>query len=157
LAEAAAPDLGDGERVGRFVDTYLGVMGGIDQALRGPQPAAGMALTALEQGNLRRALGLAFQAGRHRDGVLLAQTLRDYLERAGRLRERDRLTEWVRERMPEDRLDEATCAAILQHAWTLFTQGQAQEALEAVQGLESRLLAGELADGDLAFQLAVAR
>ena len=157
LAEAAAPDLGDGDRVGRFVAVYLGVMGMIDQALRGSQPAAGMALMGLEQGNLRRALGLAFEAGRHRDGGMLAFTLRDYLERAGRLRERDRLTEWVRERMPEGRLDGATCAAIQQHAWTLFTQGRTEEALDSVQGLESRLLAGGLQDGDLTFQLAMTR
>jgi len=157
LAEAAAPDLGDAERVGGFVEVYLGVGPKIDKALRGSQPAAGMALTALEQGNLRRALGLAFEAGRHRDGWALADLLGGYLEMAGRLRERDRLTEWVRERMPEGRLDGATCAAIQQHAWTLFNQGRTEEALDSVQGLESRLLAGGLRDDVLAFHLALTR
>jgi len=157
LAEAAAPATGDAELAGRFIDCYLGVGGMVDGMLRGSEPAGGMAIMGLEQSNLRRAMTLAFKGGRHREGGALADTLRGYLERAGRLRERDRLTAWVRGQMPLDRLDGATCAAIRQQAWTLFTQGQAREALEAVQDLERRLEAGGLEDGDPPFQLAIAR
>ncbi len=157
LAESAAPATGDGERAGSFIGCYLQVMRMIDGALRGAQPAAGMALMRLEERNLRRALGLAFALGRHRDGWALADTLGVYLQMSGRLRERDRLTAWVRERMPEDRLDAAACDAIRQHAWSLFTQGQAQAALEAVLDLEQRLTGGGLAEGDAGFQLAMTR
>jgi len=157
LAEAAAPDTGDAELVGRFIGCYLWVGGMIDGLLRGSQPAAGMALMGLEQSNLRRAMSFACDRGRHREGGALANTLGVYLQTAGRLRERDRLTAWVRDRMPLDRLDGATCAAILDHAWTLLTQGQAREALEAVQDLERRLEAGGLEAGDQAFQLALTR
>jgi tetratricopeptide (TPR) repeat protein len=157
LAESAAPATGDGERTGSFIDGYLQVRGMVACALRGAQPAAGMALMRLEERNLRRALGLAFAGGRHRDGAMLADTLRGYLERSGRLRERDRLTGWVRHRMPDDRLDEATCAAIRRHAWSLFTQGQAQEALDAVLDLERRLAGGGLAPRDADFQRAMTR
>ncbi|WP_295385102.1 TIR domain-containing protein [uncultured Thiodictyon sp.] len=167
LADAAGPapvpTTADDPRAGRFIDCYLGVRQMIDGALRGSQPAAGMTLTRLELANLRRALDLAFAVGRHRDGALLAQTLRDFLERAGRLRERDRLVEQVRARMPADRLDGAACAAILQHAWSLFTRGEAQAALDAVLDLERRLADADgsasidqaaWADGELDFQRA---
>jgi tetratricopeptide (TPR) repeat protein len=157
LAEANPADWKDTEKAERFIGTYLGVGAMIGQALRGSRPAAGMELTSRELANLRRAMALAFERGRHRDGWALGDTLRDYLERAGRLRERDRLTAWVRENMPEDRLDSATCAAIRDHAWTLFTQGHAQEALDAVRALQGRLEAGELADEPPARQLALAR
>ena len=164
LAEAVAPahPATDGERAGRFIGVYRQVRDTIDDALRGSQPAAGMAITRLEQANLRRAMDLAFAAGRHRDGAMLADTLGDYLEMAGRLRERDRLVQWIRARMPTDRLDAAGCAAIRNYAWGLFTQGQAQAALDAVLDLEQRLAGGELAAGDFteddpAFQLAMAQ
>ena len=160
-AVSAEPAAGDDTRAGRFVDVYLQVGRMIDGALGGSRPAAGMALTRLELANLRRALELAFAAGRHRDGWALGDTLGKFLNRAGRLRERDRLVERVRSAMPADRLDPAACAAIRQHAWSLFTRGQAQQALDAVQDLERRLGAGggacELVDGDAARELALAR
>ncbi len=80
LADAAgppaAPSTADDPRAGRFIDVYLGVRRMIDGALGGSQPAAGMTLTRLELANLRRALDLAFAAGRHRDGAMLGDTLR---------------------------------------------------------------------------------
>lgn len=157
LAEAQPADREVGEKAERFIAVYLVVRQMIDQALRGAQPAAGMAITRRELANLRRAMHLAFARGGHREGVALADTLRAYLERAGRLRERDRLTAWVRLQMPEDRLDEAACDAILRHAWTRYTQGHAQEALDAVRDLQRRLEAGELTDEVPARQLALAR
>ncbi len=164
LAEAVAPadPEADAERAGRFIGVYRQLRDMIDGALRGSQPAAGMATARLEQANLRRAMDLAFGAGRHRDGWALGDTLGTYLQMAGRLRERDRLIQWVRSRIPADRLDAAGCAAIRVHAWGLFTQGQAHAALDAVLHLERRLADGELAAGDgpdedPAFQLAQAR
>jgi len=164
VAEAVAPaDPGaDVEHAGRFIAVYLQVIRLIDGALHGSRPAAGMAIARMEQANLRRAMDLAFAAGRHRDGWAVADTLRNYLERAGRRRERDRLVQWVRSQMPADRLDDAGCAAIRDHAWGLFTQGRAQAALDAVLDLERRLVGGELAAGDLpeddpAFELAQTR
>jgi len=153
LADAVAPDTGEAERAVRFVDCYLGVIIQISRATGGSQPAAGLALLGLEQPNLRRAMTQAFAAGRHLEGGLMGTTLQNYLERVGRLRERDRLAAWVLGRMPQDQLDFAACQAIREHAWTLFTQGQTQEALEAVQNLERRLEAGEGPDGDPAFEL----
>jgi len=157
LADVAAPDAGDDERVGRFVDVYLGVRDMIDEALSYSQPAAGMALMGLEQSNLRRAMTLAFRAGRHRDGGALAETLRNFLVMTGRSPESDRLTAWIREQMPKESLDGAVCAAIIDHAWSIFTQGQPQQALKAMQDLERRLCTEGLVDGDPAVPIALTR
>ena len=146
---ARAAELGE-----RFLAVYLRVMGAIDDMLRGRQPAAGMALAGREEANLRRALALAFQGGKHQEGWQIADTLGLYLERAGRRRERNALAAWVRGRLPDaesGELDEATCAAIQDHAWGLFQQGRGQEALEQVEGLLARL---QRSDGTL-FQIAM--
>jgi len=149
---AGAPDLEE-----RFIDVYLAVMQAADGALRGRQPAAGMALLAAEEANLRAAMLRAFRRGARQEGGWLAGTLGVYLERAGRLRDRDALAGWVKAQMPEDgALDEAACAATRQHAWSLFTQGHAAEAIRQVQELIARLEAEGLTGGeDPAFQIAV--
>jgi tetratricopeptide (TPR) repeat protein len=164
LAEAVTPadPTADGERAGRFIGVYRQVRDMIQNALIGSDPAAGIAIARLEQTNLRRAMDLAFAAGRRRDGAMLADTLGAYLQMAGRLREHDRLVQWVLSRMPADRLDATGCAAIHYHAWGLFTQGKAQAALDAVLDLERRLAGGkptavERLDEDPAIQLALAR
>jgi len=140
----------------RFIAVYLAVMRMADEALRGRQPAAGMALVGREEGNLRSAMARAFARGARHEGVLIADTLNVYLEMAGRLRERDRLVEWVRAQMPKGGvLDEAACAAIRQHAWSLFTQGQTDQAVRQVQELIARLETEGLTEGaDPAFQIA---
>ena len=131
----------------RFIAVYLSVMRAADDALLGRQPAAGIALIAREEANLRSAAGRAFCRGERQEGAWIADTLRLYLERSGRLRERDALAQWVRAQMPEgEGLDEASCAAILQHAWSRSTQGHADEAVRTVQGLISRLETEGLAD-----------
>ena len=141
----------------RFIAVYLAVVNMADEALGGRQPAAGMGLVAREEGNLRSAMARAFARGARYEGARIADTLRGYLERAGRLRERDGLVEWVRAQMPAGgALDQTACAAILQHAWSLFTQGQADQALRQVQELIARLEAEGLAGGaDPAFQVAL--
>ena len=158
LRYAARPEqVSDPEMAGeRFIGVYLGVRGLADQLLGGEQPAAGMALVGREEANLRRALQRALAAGLRGEGQDLADTLRLYLERAGRGRERDALVAWVHARLPEDVLDDVACSAILDHAWTLFSQGQARQALGMVQALLARLQAEGLAGGeDPAFQIAL--
>jgi tetratricopeptide (TPR) repeat protein len=141
----------------RFIEVYRAVRKVADDALQGRQPAAGMALLAREEANLRAAITSAFRRGERQAAWQMADTLGNYLERAGRLRERDSLVEWVRDNLPTDTgLDTAACHALLDHAWSLFTQGHAKEALEQVQGLIARLESEGLAGGaDPTSQLAV--
>jgi len=116
-----------------------------------------MALLAREEANLRAATARAFARGARPEGAAMADTLRLYLERAGRLRERDALVAWARDQLPDEgELDEAACAAVHQHAWSLFTQGKAAEATRQVQALIARLEAEGLADDDdPTFQIAL--
>jgi tetratricopeptide (TPR) repeat protein len=133
----------------RFIAVYLAVMRMADDALHGRQPAAGMALLAREEANLRAAMARAFARGARHEGGQMANTLGVYLHMAGRLRERDALIAWVQNQMPKGGgLDEAACAAVWQHAWALFTQGQAAEAVREVQALLARLEVEGLAGGD---------
>ncbi|MFO1428853.1 MAG: tetratricopeptide repeat protein [Candidatus Competibacteraceae bacterium] len=139
----------------RFIAVYGGVKATADQCLYGRQPAAGMVLVEREEANLRAAVRQAFRRGERQAAWSMADTLREYLQRAGRQRERDALVAWVRAQLPATAgLDHATWATTLQHAWSRFTQGQAAEAVQMVQNLIDRLEREGLADGsDPAFQL----
>ena len=140
----------------RFIEVYLSVRRAAEDALHGSRPAVGMGLMAREEANLRRAIRLAFGRNEHHQASQMATTLRDYLERAGRLRERDALTAWVKSQFPEEAgLTVAICAATRQHAWTCFTQGEREAAIQMVETLITRLETEGLADGtDPTFQIA---
>ena len=153
---AHRPANSEESRAARFVAVYTEVRGLAHSFLRGQQPAAGMVLVAQEEANLRRAASLAFQQGARAAGGGIIETLVDYLERAGRLRERNSLTAWAKAQLavPDGGLDDAACGAILDHAWTLLTQGEAGRAIEEVQQLLARLQRDGLGDGaDPTFQL----
>jgi len=142
----------------RFLGVYLAVMRMAYEALHGSQPGAGMVLAAREEANLRSAMTRAFRRGDRREGGRIADTLRDYLKRSGRLRERDALVEWVRRQQPEaDVLDKPACDAILDHARSRLTRGHAAEAVQMVEDLIARLETDGLADDeDPTFQTALA-
>jgi tetratricopeptide (TPR) repeat protein len=137
----SADDAGDVEAVEkRFIDVYLSVRKRIHKALNGTQPATGMALLSLEETNFLAALRYAFRRGARREGGWMADTLGDYLERAGRRRERDEFLAWVHSRLPaKAKLDQAAYGAILQHALALANQNRVSEAVAMVQNLIARL------------------
>lgn len=144
----------------KFISVYLEVAGMADKALHGSQPAAGMAHLTLEEANLRAAISLAFQRGAHYEAWLMAYTLGLYLGRAGRLREKASLAEWLLSKLPVGgKLNEASCDAIRQHAWSRFVQhGQAEEAIRTLQDLITRLETEDLeGDADPAIQIALAQ
>ncbi|VAW38388.1 hypothetical protein MNBD_CHLOROFLEXI01-3302 [hydrothermal vent metagenome] len=152
----------DDTMAARFVDVYRQVNKMAHDALFGKDPAWGMALMAREEANLRRAAALAFQQKQRSAGGDIANTLGEYLQRAGRLRERDGLTAWAKAQLTtagelaDGGLDAAACAAILQHVWTRFTQGEAAAAIADIQALLTQLQADGLRDGgDPTLQLAM--
>ncbi len=133
----------------RFVAVYLTVMREVDAALKGRAAAAGMALMEREEVNFRSALALAFRRGERRTGRALADTLGVYLQMAARPSEREALAYWVRAQMPEaERLDDANCAAIWEHASSLGDRGRADEAVATLQQLIARLEKEALAGGE---------
>nr|VFK29785.1 MAG: Tetratricopeptide repeat-containing protein [Candidatus Kentron sp. MB]VFK74945.1 MAG: Tetratricopeptide repeat-containing protein [Candidatus Kentron sp. MB] len=137
VAMENAPALRD-----RFLAMYLDVRDSINDALLGKHPAAGMQLAMREEGNLRRALTLALKTGKRWEGWQVANILLSYLERTGRLRERDKLVNWIKKKLPQSEMAgdiNYAWDAHLNHAWSLFTQGHAQEALDAVQKLREKL------------------
>jgi tetratricopeptide (TPR) repeat protein len=138
---ARAEEVSDAEAAQvRFLSVYQAFRQGAAKALRGQNPAAGMMKLAREEANARSALTLAFRRGERDQGGELGGTLREYLERSGRLRERQALVQWVREQFSQDgQLDQATCAALLDHAWSRLELGDAAEAVRVVQGLLQRL------------------
>lgn len=141
----------------RFVAVYRAVGNEARKALFGQNPAWGMALLRLEEANYRAALARAFRRGERQLGAYLANTLQHYLGRAGRLRERNLLVGFVQNQLAgHDRLDEAYCGSICDHAWTLFIQGQPNQAIEHLHGLLARIQQEGLDDGeDPAFQQAL--
>jgi tetratricopeptide (TPR) repeat protein len=154
---ARAEEVPNGEAAQqRFLDVYQAVGQMVVKNLRGEHPATGMRVLAREEANARSALVLAFRRGERHQGALLAKTLGEYLERSGRLRERDALVQWVRERLPQDgRLDQATCAALCDHARSRLGQGDAAEAVRVVLGLLQRLESEGLVDpNETTFQTA---
>jgi tetratricopeptide (TPR) repeat protein len=140
----------------RFIQIYLSMMRLVDDALRGREPALGMAIMVHEEANFRSALTRAFHRGDRREGSWIANTLNNYLQMAGRLRDRNALVEWVRAQMPEQgELDDATCDAIRQHALSRVSQGHAPEAIQAIQALIVQLeTEGPTDDTDPVFQVA---
>jgi len=131
----------------KFIEVYYDFCSAAKKALFGNMPAAGMGMMAQEEANVRNAITRAFHLGDRQSGWSMADTLQSYLQSAGRLRERDKLVKYVKEQMPEgEELDSAICESIQQHAWSLFTQGQAQEAIQTLQNLLSRLESEGLAD-----------
>ncbi len=132
----------------RFIAVYRAVMLESYKALLGSNPAFGMLLLHYEEANYRAAMRRAFRRGERQAGYALSDTLGVYLQMGGRQREQVALAAWVREQMGEAAtLDAATCASLREHAG-LFLQGQAQQAVDTVQSLLSRLEQGDLDDAD---------
>ena len=135
LAKVSDPEAAEN----RFIDVYGGVSYAAEKLLRGNKPAAGMAMMAREEANLRKAVELAFDQNRTHEAWTMADTFRIYLEMANRLRERDALTTWVHDNLAEETLSNAYCGSVCDQAWTLCTQGRANEAVQALQNLIERL------------------
>jgi tetratricopeptide (TPR) repeat protein/uncharacterized protein YoaH (UPF0181 family) len=150
-------DVGDEEAAEtRFISIYIFMAWEVYQAFDSVQSVIGMALLEREEANMRSATQRAFRRGERQKGAAIADTLREYLERAGRVREGSALIASVREHLQQGAgLDIATCDAIRKNAMTLLNQGQTAAAVATVKGLIERLEAeGLTGPGDEAFEIA---
>jgi len=138
----------------RFMGVYLDLMGALDKALSGSQSRAAMEILDREEANYRTAVRWAVADNQHQAAAWLGHTFRDYLERSGRLRQRDAWVRWLRDAVTQAGFTEEAAAYERQHAWTLFTQGDPQEAVDKLQALVERLR--DTTEFDPAFQLAMA-
>jgi tetratricopeptide (TPR) repeat protein len=138
----------------RFLRGYLTLMGALDKALRGDQSRAALAILDCEEMNWRTAVRWAIADSQHQMASALGETFLRYLERSGRLRERDAWVLMLRDAVSQEGFTAETAAYEREHAWTLFTQGDPHRAVERLQALTERLR--QTTEFDPAFQLAPA-
>lgn len=137
----------------RFVMVYRAVMRMVDKMLRGSNPRGGMQVLAREEANYRRAVRWAVDDQEYAAASALGNTLSDYLERVGRLRERDAWVTWLVSEVRKGGFSEALAGRECDEASTLLTQGRGDEAIHRQESLIVRMR--ETTEFDSAFQLAV--
>jgi tetratricopeptide (TPR) repeat protein len=136
----------------RFLQAYLALMQMLDKALRGDQSRAVLAILDREEMNWRTAVRWAIADGQHKIAADLGETFSQYLQRSGRLRERDAWVQMLRDAVSQAGFTAEAVAYERQHAWTLFTQGDPQGAMDKLQALIERLR--QTTEFDPAFELA---
>ena len=110
---------------------------------------------AREEANFRQAVEWAVADGQYPVAGPMGSTFREYLERCARFRERDGWVAWLADEAGRAGWTEAAADAERDAAWSQFTQGQPQEALQRMQALIQRL--EQTTEFDPAFALANAR
>ncbi len=136
----------------RFVAVYLEVNGAVAQALRGSSPRGGLEVMQREEANFRAAVDKALEAKSYAEASSMGATFRDYLERSGRLRERDAWVARLADEVGKGGFSAAVAARERDAAWALFTRGNASEAVARLEALLERLRGAE--DFDPAFDIA---
>lgn len=139
----------------RFIQVYNAVDTAAAKALGGSSPRWGLEILTREETNFRLAVRWAAEDEQYTVASALGDTFRNYLERSGRLRERDTWVTWLAAEVRKGGFSEALASSQCDEAWTLFTQGQGQEAVARLQDLIARLQATTEFDPD--FQLATAQ
>lgn len=155
LAEAIAPTplLKAAETRRRFVRVYLSVAIAVENALGGQGPGNAMRVMSLEEANLRTAVRLGLEEGCYAEVSSIGHMLTIFLERAGRLRERDSWLAWLRTKSSQDEITDAAVLMEEDEAWSLCMQGRGGEAASRLDRLIGRLRS---ARGDIKSAAAIA-
>jgi tetratricopeptide (TPR) repeat protein len=138
----------------RFVEVYLALMQSLDKALTGSQSRAALEVLNREEANCRTAVHWGVADQQLPAVAALDSTFSTYLQRSGRLRERDAWVQWLKDAVGKQGFTEEAAAYERKHAWTRFTQGDPQGAVEQLQALIEHLR--RTTEFDPAFQLAAA-
>jgi tetratricopeptide (TPR) repeat protein len=138
----------------RFIHIYLTLMHSMNNALKGSQARAGLEILNREESNYRTAVQWAVADQQLNDAAALGDVFGLYLERSGRLRERDALVMCLREVLTQEGFTEWAAVYEREYARALFTSGDRQEAVNKLQTLLERLR--QTTEFDPAFQLALA-
>ncbi len=137
----------------RFLGVYLALMQALDKALRGSQSRTALEVLNREEANYRTAVQWAVADQQLPVAARLGDTFRKYLERSGRLRERDAWVQWLKDAVGKRGFTKEAAEYEREHAWTRFTQGDPQGAMDQLQALLERLR--KTTDFDPAFMLAI--
>jgi hypothetical protein len=136
----------------RFIEVYRSVGATAHQALFGKNPELGMELLAHEEANYLTAVRWAVEHNQYDLASIMGDTFSIYLQRSGRLRERDAWVAWLANEVGKGGSTEEAAAYERNQAQALLTQGKAEEAIRRLQDLLQRLKT--TTDFDPAFQLA---
>jgi tetratricopeptide (TPR) repeat protein len=136
----------------RFLGVYLALGQALERALTGSQSRTALAILDREEMNYRTAVRWAIADGQHQIAARLGDTFSHYLEMSGRLRERDAWVQMLWDAVSQAGFTEEAVAYERQHAWTLFSQGDPQGAVDRLQALIERLR--QTTEFDPAFELA---
>ncbi|WP_179137231.1 tetratricopeptide repeat protein [Candidatus Entotheonella palauensis] len=139
----------------RFIKVYAALSEGIGVVLHVSNARSGMEVLRLEEMNFLKAILWAVQTDQCDVAAAMGNTLSLYLEFSARLRERDQLLAWLAEAATQISFSPEAAKAEIQGAWSQFTQGQADEAVERLEALIDRLRHTDTFDP--AFELAIAR
>jgi tetratricopeptide (TPR) repeat protein len=138
----------------RFIHVYLDLMRMLDKALHGSQSRTALVILNREESNYRTAVQWALADQQHQTAATLGHTFHLYLERSGRLRERDAWVKWLRDVLIRVGFTEEAASYERLHAWTLYTGGNPDGAVNKLQALVERLR--HTTEFDPALQLAFA-
>jgi tetratricopeptide (TPR) repeat protein len=138
----------------RFLDVYLSFRQALDQALTGSQSRAALEVLNREEANYRTAVQWAVADQELRAAAVLGHTFSRFLQMSGLLRERDAWVQWLKDAVGQQGFTGEAAAYERQHAWTRFTQGDPQGAVDQLQALIDRL--HQTTEFDPSFELAVA-
>jgi len=123
----------------RFIGVYIALKQVLSKALIGPQPRAALEVLNREEANYRTAVQWAVADKQLPAAAALGDTFLKYLERSGRLGERDAWVQWLKDGVSKLGFTLAASDYERQHAWTRFTQGDPQGAVDQLQALIERL------------------
>ncbi len=152
---AAGPTLAQNPEIRqRFLSSYGAFMRVLAKALSGAQSHGALEALNREEANYRTAVQWAVADQQLQAAARLGAAFSLYLKRSGRLRERDAWVQWLKDAVDQQGFTEEAADYERQHAWTRFTQGNPQGAVDQLQTLIDRLR--NTTEFDPAFQLALA-
>jgi len=129
-----------GDRLGRsgrerFIGAYLGFKGAFEAAFEDGDSKLALKVMPLEEANLRDAILWALDLGATAEASVLTDSLLDYLELSGRIRERDAWALLVAERIRTDDSEQITAIREIDEAWVLSDQGRRLDGLKKLEAL----------------------
>jgi tetratricopeptide (TPR) repeat protein len=137
----------------RFIGVYGALMQALDKALTGSQSRVALEVLSREEANYRTAVRWAVADQQLPAAAGLGETFSLYLQRSGRLSERDAWVQWLKDEVSQQGFTEEAANYEREHAWTRFTQGDPQGAVDQLQALIERLR--QTSKFDVSFQLAL--
>ena len=100
----------------RFIGVYGALRQALNKALKGSQSRAALEILDREEANYRIAVHWAVSDQQFPAAAALGDTFREYLERSGRLRERDAWVKWLKDAVAQQGFTAEAASYEQQHA-----------------------------------------